>query len=224
MRRSEQIGLQSDLAEARERLDRIRDSLPRSVDVASLGVREKAPFFVLCIREALIWRCEELGRTALGALKRNDIAAGILLARALLESAAMMVRLRQVLQQREALGVEAVNDTLRRMWLGWKGDADFPDPINVLTFVDQLDREVPGARKAYDTLSEFAHPNWNGVAGIYCRTDYDQHVASFGKQLRKSATKAAAANLLCGALDTMESAYNDIADLIPAYLAELTPF
>jgi hypothetical protein len=44
------------LEEARARANLMRECLPNSVDVVSLGVREKAPFLVLCIREALIWR------------------------------------------------------------------------------------------------------------------------------------------------------------------------
>ena len=69
-----------DVKEARARANALRDSLPQSVDAAALGVRDKAPFQLLCTREALIWRTEELARTACDALERDDFAAAALLA------------------------------------------------------------------------------------------------------------------------------------------------
>jgi len=43
-----------------------------------LGARSKAPFQLLCTREALIWRTEELARTACDALERKwtDLLSG----------------------------------------------------------------------------------------------------------------------------------------------------
>src|SRR4029077_15755391 len=59
---------QSDtVAEVRTWVDKLRAKLPQSVDVAALGVMSKAPFQLLCTREALIWRTEELARTACDA-------------------------------------------------------------------------------------------------------------------------------------------------------------
>jgi predicted trehalose synthase len=56
------------VANVRAWVDRLRSSLPQSVDVAALGVKSKAPFQLLCTREALIWRTEELARNACDAL------------------------------------------------------------------------------------------------------------------------------------------------------------
>ena len=67
--------LDDDLKEARARANALRTSLPQSVDAAVLGVWSKAPFQLLCTREALIWRTEELARTACDALERDDLAA-----------------------------------------------------------------------------------------------------------------------------------------------------
>ena len=64
-----------DVKEARARANALRNSLPQSVDAAALGVMKKAPFQLLCTREALIWRTEELARTACDALERDDLAA-----------------------------------------------------------------------------------------------------------------------------------------------------
>ena len=68
-----------DLKEARARANALGESLPQSVDATALGVRSRAPFQLLCTREALIWRTEELARTACDTLERGDFAAAALL-------------------------------------------------------------------------------------------------------------------------------------------------
>jgi hypothetical protein len=45
--------LDDDVKEARARANALRQSLPQSVDAAALGVWSKAPFQLLCTREAL---------------------------------------------------------------------------------------------------------------------------------------------------------------------------
>ena len=50
------------------------------------------------------------------------------------------------------------------------GEEELPGPINILTLVDQLDKRIGGGvRHAYDFMSEFAHPNWSGVRGLFSR-------------------------------------------------------
>src|SRR6266576_3097896 len=86
----------AEVAEAREFANRFRDNLPRSVDVAALGVLPKAPFNLLCAREALIWRTEELARNACDALERDDLAVAAILIRAITETAALAWKLMEL--------------------------------------------------------------------------------------------------------------------------------
>jgi len=81
--------MKSDLDEARQRVENIRAHLPASVSVAALGVRQKTPFQLLVAREAMIWRTEELARAACDMLKSKNLAAAILLTRAVVENAAL---------------------------------------------------------------------------------------------------------------------------------------
>lgn len=89
------------VADVRAWADRLRASLPQSVDVAALGVKSKAPFQLLCTREAMIWRTEELARNACDALERDDFAAAAILTRAVTENAALVWQLLDVLEARE---------------------------------------------------------------------------------------------------------------------------
>lgn len=81
------------IVEARDAATRLRECLPSCIDAAALGVRSKAPFQLLCAREALIWRSEELARNACDALECEDLSVAALLTRALTENAALMWKL-----------------------------------------------------------------------------------------------------------------------------------
>ena len=144
--------LDDDVQEARARANTLLHSLPRSLAVVDLGVKEKAPFQLLCTREALIWRIEELARTACDALERDDLAAAGLLSRAVIESTALAWRLMEVLSDREKLSPQELNDTLIRMLAGSRLWPDGPQAIQILNCIDRMDKKVPGVRKSYDIL------------------------------------------------------------------------
>ena len=211
-----------DVNEARARANALRQSLPQSVDAAALGVWEKAPFQLLCTREALIWRMEELARNACDALERNDFAAAALLSRATVESAALAWKLMEVLYDRQRLSQQELNDTVIRMLAGSRVWSDAPKALQILSCIDRMDKTVPGVRRSYDMLSEIAHPNWRGVFGMYAKFDEPKFTAHFGRELRPTGgTKGTIVSALLGALDVFEFAYNRISDVLPEFLAEL---
>ncbi len=85
-----------------------------------------------------------------------------------------------------------------------------------------MDKELPGVRNAYDTLSEIAHPNWAGVVGLYSKADREKLITYFGRGLVESgANRLMIANLLVGSLGVFEHAYNRISELMPKYLERL---
>lgn len=213
------------LDEARQRIENIRARLPCSISFAELGVRSKAPYLLLCVRESLLWRTEELARCACDVLSKDDIAAGILLTRAVLESAAVVWRLKEILEDRRTYNLADLDDKLQKMLLGWKSDPDFPRAFNILTMIDHLDQQFHGVRGRYDELSEFAHPNWSGAFGLFSVTDCETYITQFGRGLRRtpSAAKEIAATALRAYIELFEQAYNSISDTLPEFIAELEP-
>jgi hypothetical protein len=213
------------LDEARQRVEDIRARLPCSISLAELGVRSKAPYLLLCVREALLWRTEELARCACDVLSKDNVAAGILLTRAVLESAAVIWRLKEILEDRCSYSPADLDDKFEKMLLGWKSDFDFPRSFNILTMIAHLDQQFRGVRARYDELSEFAHPNWSGVFGLFSVTDGETYITQFGRGLRRtpSAAKEIAATALRAYLELFEHAYNSISDILPEFIAELEP-
>jgi len=211
----------SSLIEARARAENLGKSLPDSVSVGALGVLTKAPWKALCFREALIWRTEELARSACHSLEADDLAAGILLTRAVMECTALMWRARHLIETRHQAGAPDLNEAFDRMLLGWKGDDELPAAYNIMTMIEHIDRVFPGYRRNYDHLSELAHPNWSGVAGIFSKIDRENFITYFGKAMRGAEEyKEMDGEVLISAIGLFEYAYNAMSDDLPDYLAE----
>ena len=210
------------VTEVREWAERPRVSLPQSVDVAALGVKSKAPFQLLYTHEGLIWRTEELARNACDALERNDFAAAATLTRAVTESAALTWMLLDVLQTRGKYDPQQLNDRLMRMLVGSGKWAELRKPVHIMDCLRKMNKEIPGILSGYDSLSEMAHPNWWGVAGLYSNNDEPNFITYFGRGLRGvDSTRGVIVNVMLGSLGAFEYAYNRISNLIPAFLAEL---
>lgn len=210
------------VADVRAWADKLRVNLPHSVDVAALGVRSKAPFQLLCTREALIWRTEELARTACDALERDDFAAAAILTRAVTENAALTWKLMTVLDERGKYTPQKMSDLLMRMLAGSGQWPEAPKPVHVMDCLREIDKKIPGILSSYDGLSEIAHPNWLGVSGLYSKNDEPNYVTYFGRGLRGTdGTRGMITSAILGSLGAFEYAYNRISELMPSFLADL---
>lgn len=215
--------LPSEITEARESAKRLRDNLPPSVDVAALGVVSKAPFKLLCAREALIWRTEELARNACDALERDDLAVAAILTRAITESAALVWTLMELLDSRDKYSPGEFSDLLMRGVVGSREWEELPNPFQVLACVDRMDKKIPGVRASYNSLSEIAHPNWRGALGLYSKIDQEQFVTHFGRGLRGESAPKMIVKALVPSLGLFEYAYKRISDAMPGFISELEP-
>jgi hypothetical protein len=88
---------------------------------------------------------------------------------------------------------------------------DLPEAINVATSVKHVNRELPGFDEAYNLLSEFSHPNWLGVVGLYLKHDAENFRTEFGRGLHGQRGSRLAHALALG-LATFEIGYNKITE------------
>jgi hypothetical protein len=84
---------------------------------------------------------------------------------------------------------------------------DLPEAINVATSVKHVNRELPGFDEAYNLLSEFSHPNWLGVVGLYLKHDAENFRTEFGRGLHGQRGSRLAHALALG-LATFEIGYH----------------
>ncbi len=153
---------------ARERVEEISASLPTRVDPAGLTLKSKLPFKALSLREVLIHRVSELAECAMEQFETNRIVSAFVLARAVLETVALIYWLhKKLLEFFDSKDIVALDDFLMKAMLGSKDESTAVDSYNVLTAVDHVDKEYENFRTMYDSLCEFTHPNWSGTLGAY---------------------------------------------------------
>ena len=211
-----------ELAELRSLHADLASSLPKRVDAAAIGVASKAPFKMLCLRESLAWRMEELTRGVIECLLRNDEVAAAILARACLENSALLWSLSALLTSASREDAEKLDAKLMRMLMGSKRHDELPSPIHIHDHLRAIEKDVPNFVSAYDALSEVAHPNWSGVAGHFSKPDPATYVTSFGRGLREGLNTAQmSTNVATGALFAFNYAFNQISKELPAFIAKL---
>jgi hypothetical protein len=85
-----------------------------------------------------------------------------------------------------------------------------------------MDKNIPGVLSTYESLSEIVHPNWGGVFGLYSKTDEPNFITYFGRGLRGAdSLRSRITSAMLGSPGAFEYAYNQISNLMPAFLAEL---
>ena len=211
--------LESLMEEIRGRLKLLESSRPSRVDPMAVSQSAKLPFKALSYREALIWRMEELSRGAFECFENDKLASAILLTRAAVETSAALWYLCAKFNDTVQSGaVGDIDDYLMKLIMGSKIDPDLMKAINVLTFVDRVDKDIRGFRHQYDILSEFAHPNWAGTTGLYCKVDLGNFWTDLGSRDNNGPKRVGVISLSV-ALGMFESSYNSIADLMSAFIA-----
>lgn len=214
-------------AEASEAIADIGGHLKAKIDGPSMSPSSKVPFKVALFRETLAFRIVELGRAGIYHLSREqELVAGILMARAAVETAASCWHLKE--QVSKALSVQSLDrlgQETNRLLLGTRVDvealkeANIKAAVNVLTLVDAVNVEFPGLRYNYDQLSEFCHPNWSGTTGAYSTFDEKSGIATLGFHLRLSDfTKRNALASLTDALQIFRFASSEIDSRMPDLL------
>ena len=208
------------MQEVRERLDAIEASLPRHMDIMAVSPLSKLPFKALSYRETLIWRMAELSRDAYEQFCRDRLASAILLTRASVETcAALWFLKRKITAAVKAGAIGDIDSYLVRLAVGSRVEPG-PQPINVLNFVDAVDKDLEGFRHQYDILSEFAHPNWAGTTGLYSQINQGDHTVAFGSNPRElTGPKHVGVLNLSVALGLFEHTSNSFADDFGRFVA-----
>ncbi len=208
------------LKEAIDRVELLTMNLPTVVDPASISLQAKIPTKVLCYREAMIWRTEELTRSACHHFESDDLASAITLTRAAIEGIAATWYLKASVEKVVKSGsVGAFDERIMRLLLGSKNDISDLNAFNALDFIDSVDKASPGFRRTYESLCEYAHPNWSGTSQLFSKVDHEQVLTEFGRNKRNTeGPRLLGLQALIASLTIYEHAYNAIGDLLPEFI------
>ena len=93
--------------------------------------------------------------------------------------------------------------------LGSKNGSTNIESINILTVLKQCDKSYPGIFELYKTLSESAHPNYEGVCSGYSFVDEHEYKTVFeNRWAEKHGAGLNGSILLC--MRTFENEYDEI--------------
>lgn len=168
-----------------------QSSLCPKVDVGGLHTRDpiahkwKAPFRSLTLRETVFWRIHDL----LTQSYELHLAHRALGARILLRSAFETLATLIYLNQATAAVVEGKQDfhsfslTTSRLLLGSRDKSTEHRALNIVSVLEACERVYPGILNVYASLSESAHPNFEGLCFGYSRIDHDNDVSLFSNNM-----------------------------------------
>jgi len=192
----------------------IRNSLVPEVDPAGISLISKIPYKALVIREVLLYRIADLSESSCMLLKEDNIISSAVTIRAFQETVAVLFFInRKIRKAIDDKDITHLDSSLMKTIMGAKNNENMPDPINIMTMIDKVSKEISSFRTVYDTFSELSHPNWAGTHGIYAKPDTENIFTYFGKNIRLSdSTKLQCVTALQAGLNLTVDIYDEYAE------------
>ena len=207
------------LDEAKELVKQFAANLPTCVDGVSLSAKSKIPFMAMGLRETLLYRITELAEGACQLYDQERFVAGIVLTRCIVETTALIywlnARIKRVVEEGK---LNDIHEFLMKLIFGAKDSKAPVEAFNILKAIDEMNKESPHSREMYDTLSEFAHPNWPGTSGPHSKLDTDNALLLLGRNIRKPPLLTCVAPLT-SSLGLFKHYYAQIAEAMPQFIA-----
>jgi hypothetical protein len=125
------------------------------------------------IRECVFWRTHDLLSQAQMLYENTQILGSRILIRSAIETIASLtyLNLKSELVLSGKLNFHEYDQLTRQLLLGTRNHSTKYESINILTVLKQSDKKYPGILEAFQTLSESAHPNYEGLCFGYCSLD-----------------------------------------------------
>ena len=176
------------MSKYQEAVDAWESSLCEKLELGGLYARNpvahkwKVGFRCMTLRELVAWRFVDLLKQGLFLVESKHILGARILFRSSLETLAFLIHINQKMANvvKTGSGFHEFSDTTSRLLLGSRDESTRLSAINIISVLEKCERKYKGIMKLYNSLSESAHPNWQGVSLGYCETDYDNFVSYFG--------------------------------------------
>lgn len=177
------------LEKLEENIADLKDSLTTEIDGKKISGVSKVPFKVVALAFSLHHRAVDLAEKSLSLFKGDNYLASAILIRSLMETTSLVFLTQQKINSAvvsKKLG--EIDDFLMKGIFGGRTEDAPLTSTNILTAIDHTDKKYDKYKEMYDELSEFAHPNWHGVSGLYSKNEFDGKVR-FGKNINPKPPK-----------------------------------
>lgn len=149
-----------------------------------IAYKWKAPFRCWVLREAAFWRVTDLLTQSFALHQQGHGLGARILLRSGFETLATLIYLNANMQAvlDGSLNFHEFSHLTTRQVAGTKNGPGRPDAVNVITMLNRGDRQYPGLRGIYDSLSESAHPNFEGMVWGYSKVNNDEYETNFSNR------------------------------------------
>ncbi len=200
-----------------EALDIWGKILCKSIPVGGLWSRNKTvykwkvPFRSMALRECAFWRIQDLLSQAHVLHKANHVLGSRILIRGAIETLAILIYLNQQTAEVLAgkLNFHQFSEKTSSLLLGSRDGTTNLEALNIKTILGHCNKRYPGIEDMYASLSESAHPNWEGICSGYSKVDHDDIETHFSNNWSEMWTERHEPLMLL-VMRTFESEYNDV--------------
>jgi len=218
---NEQKKLYPNLSDTIDDVNRLINSLKsRKVNIIDPGGRPITPKAVWNLQsyvQVTLHRAVDLSSEVCNSWNKGQVAVSFLLVRALFENATFMYDLSILLTRyiKEDKFQEVYDLIVNRMF-GSRTFTALPKSINVMTVIEKLDKKFEGLKDSYERLSEFCHPNYSAMYGLYAKLNKKEIYYEIDQNYGISEmTFNLIITALCPALLLIEEGMNNIESLYP---------
>lgn len=174
--------------EIKSKVKNIRKTLKSNVGFHDRSSNAKIPFRVEIFVNALSLRILEHIDAVVCLYDNNLFIPAFALIRSNFESLALLNVVASAVKKslKENKLDQRLDKELESMSLGTREDGDTIQAINVITQLKKMDKKFKGIWTIYTSISEFVHPNHDGVIGGYSKIFPDEKRTAFEPQLSKT--------------------------------------
>mgnify|MGYP001062266921 CR=1 FL=1 len=200
------------MPEIEEILHRWKDTLCGNVSVGGVLARNpvahkwKATHRSLVLRESVSWRTHDLLTQAQLLYEAGHILGSRILIRSALESVATLIYLNQLTSQvlTGALDFKTFEQKTSTLLLGSRDSSTKHTSMSIVSVLEKCEKKYNGITGIYATLSECAHPNFEGICFGYSDVDFECKETNFSNKWASmwADTHESLVKLVCTAFET----------------------
>lgn len=163
------------IEQADELIEAYRGSLCSEIDAGGLLARNctahkwKVTYRTIILRELVSWRFVDLLQQAILLEKSKGFVGSRILIRSAIETLSVLIYCVRKMENivRTGEGFHEYGQKTVNLLLGSRDQRTKHNAINVLEVTKLASKQYPELQKAYDELSETAHPNFEGMMNMY---------------------------------------------------------
>lgn len=142
------------------------------VDLCSEKIKQKSIWNLESYIQLALHRVYDLAVQTTTAWNNETPIVAFLLTRAIYENTAYMYDLsKKILMYYKEDDYNEIHKLILNRLVGNRLTPNSPQIVNVLTVIDAIAKEIPDFKEFYDFISDFCHPNYSGMLGIYGKLD-----------------------------------------------------